>query len=253
MISDVADKISIAAVNSPQSVTLGGDVMIMQEVVVPRFKEAGAFNALLRVSHAFHTSQMEPIKDSLMRSLSNIKPQTPTVPIYSSVSGALHEGLHGAEYWWDNVRKPVLFYQAAQAGLKGCDVVLEIAPHPVLTPNLKQILDPSVQIACTLNRKVEEERAVLSALAQLYTVGVSVDWKSMYANVPTEFVRLPLYLSCFSLSFPPPLGFSFPTMYYDILGAHSLSPLLFFFFHLALLFPLQYNWRWLIYLYSVYY
>lgn len=43
-------------------------------------------------------------------------------------------------------------------------------------------------------------------------------------------------------------------MYYDILGAHSLSPLLFFFFfHLALLFPLQYNWRWLIYLYSVYY
>lgn len=88
----------------------------------------------------------------------------------------------------------MLFLSAAQKALLDCDVVLEVAPHPVLTPNLKQFLDTNAtQVVCSLNRRIEERTAYLSALGQLYTIGVDIDWALTYKNVTSQFVKLPLY------------------------------------------------------------
>ena len=48
----------------------------------------------------------------------------------------------GAAYWWDNIRKPVLFATAiATLTAEGFNTFLEIGPHPILDPYLPFIRD----------------------------------------------------------------------------------------------------------------
>ena len=56
------------------------------------------------------------------------------MPLYSTVTGRRENGLHlNADYWFQNVRQPVLFANALAAMLHdNFDTFVEIGPHPVL-------------------------------------------------------------------------------------------------------------------------
>ncbi len=156
------DKVQVAVINSPGMVTLAGDTEPL-EALVATLEEAGKFVRWLRIDYAFHTHQMEPIKEELLKTLAGIKPRATTIPYISTVTGGICEGTKlDAEYWWQNVRESVLFAPAiANLIRSGEDSFLEVGPHPALqNPIMECLSDQSrkgfiipVSAARRMNRK----------------------------------------------------------------------------------------------------
>ncbi|MGJ6970069.1 type I polyketide synthase, partial [Streptosporangium sp. G11] len=76
---------------------------------------------------------------------------------------------------------------AADAGLW-----LEIGPDAALTPLIGDIV-PDVFAAATLRRDREESRSFVTALAEVFVRGASVDWSAQYAGSGARRVDLPTY------------------------------------------------------------
>ena len=91
MTGDLADRVHITAINSPGLVTLGGDTAPL-ELIGTRLEHQGRFMRWLKVNYAFHTHQMDPIRDQLLESLASIKPQAGNIPFVSTVTGGVFPG-----------------------------------------------------------------------------------------------------------------------------------------------------------------
>ena len=165
----------IAAVNSPSGVTLAGTHSAIVELS-QELTSAGVFARQLRVEVPYHSHLMDPILSKLTKALADLAPQTPIVPLYSTVTSAQVTGPEwGAEYWCANVRQPVRFADAMTAVIdSGERVFLEVGPHPVLSGNIKEILlrqGATGTSIGTLNRDVDDHTSVRTALANLYVGG----------------------------------------------------------------------------------
>lgn len=190
------DKVAVAAVNSPGSVTLAGDGDILDEIAAP-LEGQGIFCKFLKVEVPFHSPFMEPIKDKLLAALADIKPQKAATPLYSTVTGGQVEGPElDAGYWWSNVRNAVLFTDAMDAIIaEGYTNFLEVGPHPVLSHSIKELLMDEKKegtILSSLRRKENEPNHVYTTLGGLYTIGCALDWQELYP-VYGKHVELPLY------------------------------------------------------------
>ena len=191
-----AERVSIAAVNSPASVTLAGDEIQLRKIA-GQLQKKTIFNRFLQVEVAYHSSQMDPIKEKLLESLAPLRPQTGRVPLYSTVSGGLIDGAElDAAYWWRNVREPVRFAAGIASLLEaGYTRFVEIGPHPVLGHSVKEIAanaNKEVFLVPSLNRKSPEQKRMLESLGQLFATGQDVNWRKL---IPPggRFVRLPNY------------------------------------------------------------
>ena len=103
----------------------------------------GKFARKLRVDVPYHSSGMDPVLDELRKSLVFLKPSPAAVSVYSTVTGELaDENSFNAQYWCDNVRKPVYFHQAVKGLIdENHELFLEVGPHPVLTGYLREELN----------------------------------------------------------------------------------------------------------------
>jgi len=190
------DRVSIAAINSPSSVTLSGEAEALNDIA-HTLERQDIFCSLLRVNYAFHSPQMDPVRDQLMKSLRDLKPRKAIKTMYSTVTGRIIEGSElDAEYWWDNVRQPVRFAEGVH-GLfnRGCTTFLELSPHPVLGSYIAECLQAQQQhgtVLPSLRRKEDERRTMLASLGALYTLGQVVDWRALYPAGGSR-VQLPRY------------------------------------------------------------
>jgi acyl transferase domain-containing protein/acyl carrier protein len=196
LIEDKYDLISIAAVNGASAVTLSGDPDALA-VVAQTLTEKKIFNRFLRVEVAYHSPQMEPLKEEMLNALRVLKPLTPTIPLYSTVTGTLVETpAYDAQYWCDNIRQPVLFAKAIQEMLAaGYEAFLEVGPHPVLGGSIKEAVRSQGKqeiVIPTLRREENERTMMLLALGGLYANGCTVDWFSVNGD-DAHYVKLPTY------------------------------------------------------------
>ena len=131
--------LELAATNAPQAVTVAGDPAALDQLV-HAITTAGKFARVLPLNYPFHTKAMEPIRDGLLSSLQALTPQATSIPFLSTVEGKRLDGeALDAEYWYRNVREPVLFHEAiSQALEQGIAVFLEVGPHPVLKDYVMQ-------------------------------------------------------------------------------------------------------------------
>jgi acyl transferase domain-containing protein/NADPH:quinone reductase-like Zn-dependent oxidoreductase/acyl carrier protein len=190
------DRISIAAINSPSSVTLSGEGASLREIA-DQLEREGAFHRFLEVDYAFHSPMMDPVRDELLECLAGIQPRECARPMLSAVTGEPIAGPElDAEYWWRNVRQTVCFHQAVDALIEdGHDVFLELAPHPVLSGYVSQCArhrEAKVRVVPSLRRNEDERRTLLKGLAALYTFGCPVDWEKASPE-RGRFVRMPTY------------------------------------------------------------
>lgn len=190
------DQVEVAVVNSPGLLTLAGDTEPLEEVV-NELEEQGKFVRWLRIDYAFHTHQMEPIKEELLEVLKDIKPQATKIPYISTVTGGVFEGAKiDAEYWWNNVREAVLFAPAIQNLIRsGEDSFLELGPHPALQNPIMECLSDQNRKGfyfSSLKRKTDESTEMMSNLARLHNHGYEIDWESVNQASPRG-VRLPTY------------------------------------------------------------
>ncbi|MFQ5449963.1 MAG: SDR family NAD(P)-dependent oxidoreductase [Nitrospinaceae bacterium] len=190
------EDVSIAAVNGPKSVTLSGDSVALEKVIGPLLHRE-IFCRYLNVEYAFHSHQMEPARKELLESLRNLRGRPAVLPFYSTVRGEIEMGERmDEEYWWENVRKPVLFYKAAEKlVLDEYNTFLELAPHPVLGPGISECFSRQSRsgvVLASLNRNEEDRRVLLGSLAALYCRGMTVDWKQVHSR-GGRCVSLPSY------------------------------------------------------------
>ncbi|MBF6080331.1 SDR family NAD(P)-dependent oxidoreductase [Nocardia cyriacigeorgica] len=191
------DLVDIAAINSPNAVTLAGAVERLDEIA-GQLTEQGTFAKRLHVEVPYHSYLMEPILDELRTVLAGLELSDPVLALYSTVTGErVTSGEWDAEYWCRNVRQPVRFADAITALVgAGSRVFLEVGPHPVLGANIREILigagETGTSIA-TLSRKQPDSESIRGTIGGLYTAGV-LDIDALFADHPvTPHIDLPRY------------------------------------------------------------
>jgi acyl transferase domain-containing protein len=134
-----AARVEIAAFNAPAALTLAGPAEALARIGEAAEARRFAF-VPLDLDYAFHSAAMEPVRDGLLAELADLDCGAPTLPMFSTVTGAaLGAGEADAAYWWRNLREPVRFEAALRAALaQGARLFLEIGPHPVLQSYLRE-------------------------------------------------------------------------------------------------------------------
>ncbi|MFS8104568.1 SDR family NAD(P)-dependent oxidoreductase [Lentzea alba] len=143
-------RLSVAAVNGPESFVLSGDLDALSTVAGKR----------IPVDYASHSAQVEELRDELLAALAGIEPREPEIPFLSTCGG----GALDAEYWYRNLRETVQ-YDPVVRGLAD-RVLLEISPHPVLLTGFG-----------TLRRDDGGPDRFRTSAAQLWVRGVEVGWR----------------------------------------------------------------------------
>lgn len=192
---DGIENVSIAAINSPSAVTLAGEKSALLKVA-DKCSKQGIFNKMLQVEVAYHSYQMDPLKDELLDVLAGVTPKNATIPLYSTVEGKLMTGTElGASYWWQNVRQPVRFAKATVAIIDdGYTTFLEVGPHPVLKTSINEVLEAKEtkgQLLLSLQRNEPEVLTVYAALGAMFGLGYAIDWQALTPQ--GDYIKLPTY------------------------------------------------------------
>ncbi|EAW17483.1 putative polyketide synthase, partial [Aspergillus fischeri NRRL 181] len=176
--------VTIACENSSSSVTLSGDIESLEKVMADiKEKNEHAFVRRLHVEMAYHSDHMRLVGDAYHNLIAkHLDPRPPKVPFFSSVHGGkvLSRAFQfGPRYWQENLERPVLFRSAVNSMLRDSPqvVLLEVGPHSTLRGPLRQICQEashSVQYISTLSRGKNDTDSFLSAVGQLYTLGVTI-------------------------------------------------------------------------------
>ena len=188
--------LEIAAVNSRSSVTVAGPSAALQRLERLAARQRAHF-VLLDLDYAFHSAAMDPIRDGLLLDLVGIQPRRTMQPFYSAVLGRSDDGLAlGPEYWWQNVRAPVRFAEAlGKAIADGCNILMEIGPHPVLQSYLRDGLkaaDAPGRVLSTLSRRNASEDPFPRLAAQAYVAGHDISAAAVFDGPAAEHA-LPHY------------------------------------------------------------
>ncbi|RJQ75664.1 acyltransferase domain-containing protein [Pseudonocardiaceae bacterium YIM PH 21723] len=195
-VADAGPTVSVAAINSPTSVTLSGDVEILESMAA-QLETFGVFHRFLPVKVPFHSHYMDPLRDDLEAGLADLLPGTSKLPLYSTVIGSRIDGRGAnASYWWQNVRATVLFAAAFNEMVDdGYTHFLELAPHPVLANAMRELLADSKSdglVVPSLRRDENDEEMLLRALGSLHSRGHQVAWETRHGDEAT-YVKLPNY------------------------------------------------------------
>lgn len=175
-LSGFEEGVSLAVNNGPNSCVLSGDtelVLALKELL----EAEGTFCRLVNVDYASHSPQMDELEDDLLAALQSVRPGRGGVELMSTVRVAPLEGPElDARYWVDNLRRPVMFADAMERLFDtGVTHVVEISPHPVLTPALEQLAAQRPvppQVLSTLRRDQGSPDTVRESMARAYVSGL---------------------------------------------------------------------------------
>jgi pimaricinolide synthase PimS1 len=144
--------------------------------------ELGVGSSRLRVSHAFHSVLMEPMLAQFAVALEPIVFGEPTVATESDMATA--------DFWVRHVRDAVRFADQVAALGDGVGAVVEVGPDAALTPLVGDLFDGLV--VASSRRKHDEVGQFLTAMGQLDSAGVEVDWSAVHPAAQ-HVVDLPTY------------------------------------------------------------
>ncbi|WP_052395951.1 type I polyketide synthase [Kutzneria sp. 744] len=187
----------IAAINGPQSVVISG----VEEAVLAiqaEFEARGRKTTRLKVSHAFHSPLMESMLDEFRAVVAGLEFAVPKVPVVVTSAGG--GDWAQPEYWVNHVREAVRFADAITTlHEQGVTKFVEVGPDGVLAgmgatcvENAKGGLDDGVFVA-TQRRERPQERELVSAVAQAWANGVTVDWTKFFDGTGARRTDLPTY------------------------------------------------------------
>nr|WP_308426780.1 SDR family NAD(P)-dependent oxidoreductase [Streptomyces xantholiticus] len=189
VLAHLTEQVGIAAVNGPQSVVISGaeDAVLAVAAV---FTQQGRRTSRLKVSHAFHSPLMDPMLEEFGEVVRGLTFEEPQLPVVSNVTGRLVEA-YTAEYWVQHVREAVRFADGVQTlSDLGVTTFVEIGPGGVLSGMAQGCVDGAVTVPL-LRADRPERQALVTALAQLHTHGVPVDWSVFFSGA--RKVDLPTY------------------------------------------------------------
>jgi acyl transferase domain-containing protein/acyl carrier protein len=187
-------ELSIAASNSANNVVVSGAQKALAALLEELSRRGISFKELT-VSHAFHSTLMDPILDRLEAVAGGIALRAPSLPIVSNLSGEFLEQAPTARYFREHARQPVRFARGMQRLFDaGYRRFLEIGPGSGLLALGRQcITDPAARWLPSLSRQKDDWSVLGESLAQLYLQGHDIDWLSFDAPYSRRRLSLPTY------------------------------------------------------------
>nr|BBM96638.1 modular polyketide synthase [Streptomyces kitasatoensis] len=198
LIGPWADRISVAAVNGPSSVTVAGDAAALEEFGV-RLSADGVLRwPLAGVDFAGHSPQVAEFRTELLATLAGVRPTAARLPFFSTVTAREHapEELDAA-YWYRNMREPVEFAATLRTLLRqGHRTFVEMGPHPLLGAAVDEVADDEGVRAVSLNTLYRDSGDLArfrASVGAAFAHGVRVDWTALFAGTGARRVPLPTY------------------------------------------------------------
>ena len=190
------DDVVVAGENSFKGATVAGSLAGLERLE-QALTDRQVFVRRLGLDYAFHSPAMNVIAEQVVEALRDIAPRASTIPMYSTVTGGLLDGERlDAEYWWQNIRFPVLFQSASETLCEqGYNVFVEVGPHPILRSYVSDALAAREQqgvVIATLKRHDDAPPMVTRAVAKVLISGVDTDLAYLFPSTG-RFVRLPNY------------------------------------------------------------
>ncbi|KAF9885185.1 hypothetical protein FE257_000636 [Aspergillus nanangensis] len=189
------NRVTVACVNSPYSVTLSGDADSISEIE-KLSKSRSILCRRLDVSVAYHSHHMERVADQFQSDIMGISPKDSMVPFYSSVRSCHLQGSQlQPSYWVSGFLSPVYFMQGLKSllGEGSCGVaintLIEIGPSPALEGPIRDILkveqkDSTVHYIPTLRKDQDAAHSMHDFVERIVTLGQPLDYKAV--NFPQE-------------------------------------------------------------------
>lgn len=189
--------LQIACYNSDFAVTLAGAEPLLDFVVtLAKSRDISAHK--LRTKIAVHSEFVEQCKVIYHRQVEDIfvrypGDHVPSVITYSSTFGKRWAQSFTSDYYWQNVRQPVLFSQAIKTITKDFSGVafVEVSPHPVLSTYISDSGVELDHVLCFMKRaKVplpfSEPMTFLQGVANLSLIGYTeIDFHSLNDTRPS--------------------------------------------------------------------
>ncbi|MEV0589366.1 thioester reductase domain-containing protein [Nonomuraea sp. NPDC050310] len=146
--------VSIAATNTPTLTVISGNAHAVEEIAA-LWAERGRRTKRLPGDHAFHSPLMDPILDQFRAVAATVTYHPPKI--------ATTRESYDADYWTQQIRQPVHFHQALEAG----SAYIEIGPDTTLTTLTRHTLPEATAIPT---------HQFPEALAQAHTHNLPTTW-----------------------------------------------------------------------------
>jgi len=193
------DGISIAAVNSHETIALSGNNEGISEMKSILEKSGIKFRDI-RTSHAFHSQMMEPVLSEFKIELEKLDLQPPVIPYQSNLTGTWIKDSEATDpsYYSKHMRYTVRFSDNISTLLGEEDkILIEVGPGNVLTTLAKNNkLSTGNIILSTMKHpkdNISDVEKILGSLGRLWLNGINIDWKNFYSLEERLRVSLPTY------------------------------------------------------------
>jgi acyl transferase domain-containing protein len=182
----------VSCINGPSSTVVGGPASAIGAFNSYLKSDSNVATTCLRVKHAFHTRQLDPVLDDLESSASRVTFLPPTVPVASTLLGKIlrpgKEGVFNANYIRRHTREPVAFLEAVRACetealIKDDSFVIEISPHPtcigLITSSLQRTTPSSYP---RLSRGHDNWEAISQCIAAAHRAQLPIAWAEFHKD-----------------------------------------------------------------------
>nr|WP_308405070.1 SDR family NAD(P)-dependent oxidoreductase [Streptomyces rugosispiralis] len=196
-----SERLGIAAVNSPATVTVSGDPEALDAFMAQLAADGVKSRRVPGVDTAGHSPQVDGLRERLLREVAGVRPRASRIAYYSTVTGGpLDTTELDTDYWYRNMREPVDFERATRALLAdGHTAFIECAPHPMLAMSLQQTIEDAggnAAVVGTLRRDEGDPERFAASFAEAYAQGVEPSWDAVFGGAPGRGERaleLPTY------------------------------------------------------------
>ncbi|KAI0896802.1 hypothetical protein F4806DRAFT_508595 [Annulohypoxylon nitens] len=200
----------IACFNSPNSVTVSGKLVALEELRKD-IAAAGHFARRLHVDMAYHTELMSVVGDEYENLLKagnefhSLDQDTPSrVAMFSSVTASKQTTATTVSYWKQNLVSPVRFDEALRAMLSDTgtapNALVEIGPSGALSGPISQVLQSleaggEITYRPGWSRGVNAGKSLFDVAGNLWATGYAIDLGvvNQYCGTERTIVDLPGY------------------------------------------------------------
>jgi acyl transferase domain-containing protein/NADPH:quinone reductase-like Zn-dependent oxidoreductase/acyl carrier protein len=196
LLAELGSQAEIAALNGAHALTVSGPNREIERLEVET-RRRGLWFRPLDLDFAFHSREMDAIREDLLANLSDLSSRPPSSRMVSTVSGGVVDGeILGAEHWWRNIRNPVRFAEAAARLIdEGYRIFVEIGPNAILQSYLRDALrtaDVQGRVLVSLSRSDCGEDPFSAIAARCHVAGYDLSEASIFDG-PTDPRSVPLY------------------------------------------------------------
>jgi acyl transferase domain-containing protein/NADPH:quinone reductase-like Zn-dependent oxidoreductase/acyl carrier protein/NADP-dependent 3-hydroxy acid dehydrogenase YdfG len=190
-------RLFVAAINGPAAVVVSGDTQALSELA-HLCKEDGVRIREIPVDYASHSAHVDDIRGELIEALSEIRPRSGEIPMWSTVTGdRIDTSIMDATYWVDNLRHTVQFESVMRTLLNsGYGLFIESSPHPVLTVGIQDTADvigKELIAVGSLRRNDGGLARMLCSVAEAHVGATPVEWGKVFDGTSAKRVELPTY------------------------------------------------------------